>query len=568
VTASSPSAGATDVEYSVVFGASATGGLATDPYVGSLSGRIVLKGRPGLFDVGGAAMTAYNFVVTDRTIGSVAFPGSVSVDEGGAKATLTLGLGGTVNGGDVVEVDVYGMANPSTTGESHVTVWTSSDTGAGAQFAVTPPQSVTSPEVSVSSEKAGATGVEYSVDFTASGTGRLVSDGYVDSLSGAITLSGPSGTVFPPDAGDYTIADLSSGSVDQPGSVSVAQGATSVTLRLNEIQAVEPGDSLAIDAIGVTNTTGTCAQRLVITSTSDSVGGEATYYLSCRPAAPAGVSPQSRDRQVGLYWEAADGYGSPVTDYVVDEYPGASATGTPTVLDTGGTALHFAVKNLSNGHEYTFTVTAKNALGTSDPSAPVSIVAGLPGVPPGLKATLGNDQVRLSWTAALGHRTPVTQYLINEYAGPTPTGSPEVFDSASARTTFTVTGLIAGQPYTFNVQAVNALGTGPVSGPVSLIAATVPSGSISPQATPLDQSVLLQWTPPTMTGYTPITGYKINEYLGAKATGTPAATVSTGTGSSYTVTGLTNGQEYSSTIQALNLVGASKPSTVVHATPT
>jgi hypothetical protein len=480
---------------------------------------------------------------------------------------LTLGLGGPVNGGDVVEVDVYGVTNPFITGESHVTVWTSSDIGAGAQFEVTAPESVASPEVSVSSEKAGATGVEYSVDFAASGTGRLVSDGYVDTLSGAITLAGPPGTVFPAGAGDYTISDLSSGSVEQPGSVSLAQGNTSVTLRLNEIQAVEPGDRLAIDANGVTNTTSTCAQQLVVTSTSDSIAGDATYYLSCRPAAPAGVTPQSRDGQIGLYWDAADGYGSPVTDYVVDEYSGASATGTPTVLDTGSTALHYAVKNLTNGHEYTFTVEAKNALGTSDASAPVSIVSGLPGVTAGLKATLGNDEVRLSWTAALGHRTPVAHYLINEYAGSTPAGTPQLIQTASADTTFTVTGLTAGQPYTFTVQAVNALGTGPASVPVSLIAATVPSGSMSPQATPLNQSVSLQWTPPVMTGYTPLTGYKINEYLGAKATGTPAAILSTGTESSYTATRLTNGQEYSFTVQAVNLVGASKPSTVVHATP-
>jgi hypothetical protein len=96
---------------------------------------------------------------------------------------------------------------------------------------------------------------------------------------------------------------------------------------------------------------------------------------------------------------------------------------------------------------------------------------------------------------------------------------------------------------------------------------TVPSAPRSPKATASNQQVALKWTRPSSDGYTAITGYIVNVYLGATPTGTPTVIDTGSTKTSYRARGLTNGQEYTFTIQAVNVVGAGPASPAVHATP-
>ncbi|HEY7148810.1 MAG TPA: fibronectin type III domain-containing protein [Gaiellaceae bacterium] len=100
--------------------------------------------------------------------------------------------------------------------------------------------------------------------------------------------------------------------------------------------------------------------------------------------------------------------------------------------------------------------------------------------------------------------------------------------------------------------------------------ATLPGAPTNVNGTAGNGSVALTWTAPASDGGSPITGYRITPYIGTAAQ-TPILTGSAGT--SFNVTGLTNGTTYTFTVAAINAVGAgpdsaaSPPVTPV-ATPT
>ena len=113
------------------------------------------------------------------------------------------------------------------------------------------------------------------------------------------------------------------------------------------------------------------------------------------PGAPTGLSATAGNQQVALSWTApASNGGVTITDY---EY---SQNGSATWTSTGGTATSYTVRNLTNGQSYTFRVRAVNRVGESTASAASSSVtpATAPGAPTSLSATVGNQQVELSWT--------------------------------------------------------------------------------------------------------------------------------------------------------------------------
>ena len=122
-------------------------------------------------------------------------------------------------------------------------------------------------------------------------------------------------------------------------------------------------------------------------------------------------------------------------------------------------------------------------------------------------------------------------------------------------TTITCSNLTGGSTYTLTVSATNAVGTSDTSSS-SLVAYTVPSaptGLASQSGT--GRSVTLSWTAPSQTGGAPILRYTV--------TASPSGRSCTSTGTSCSVTGLTNGQSYTFTVVATNAIGdsaASQPS--------
>ncbi len=116
---------------------------------------------------------------------------------------------------------------------------------------------------------------------------------------------------------------------------------------------------------------------------------------SCLPGAPTNVTATAGDSSAKVYFSAPSDGGSPITMYsVLADSGSVSASGTSSPITIGG---------LVNGTTYTFTVTAKNAIGTGAPSLPSN--AATPGAslaaPVQLTATAtSTSSVSLTWAAA------------------------------------------------------------------------------------------------------------------------------------------------------------------------
>jgi fibronectin type 3 domain-containing protein len=264
------------------------------------------------------------------------------------------------------------------------------------------------------------------------------------------------------------------------------------------------------------------------------------------PSAPANVMATRGDGQAAVAWQVpADDGGGAITGYTVTAAPGgASATTTQATSAT--------VVGLSNGVNYTFTVTASNAAGESPASvASQSITpAGVPGAPIAVAASAGDGRATVTWSPpANDGGTLVTAYTVTSWPG----GA--TVQTAGA-TTATVAGLNNGTSYTFTVTAANAVGTGPASAPSSAATpATAPSAPQAITATAGDASATLTWSAPSSNGGAAITSYTV--------TASPGGMTAVVSGTTATVTGLTNGTSYTFVVTATNWAGtgpASSPS--------
>ena len=267
------------------------------------------------------------------------------------------------------------------------------------------------------------------------------------------------------------------------------------------------------------------------------------------PGAPTGVSATAGNAQATVSFTApASNGGSAITGYTVTSSPGGKTA--------SGTATTLTVTGLTNGTAYTFTVTATNKAGTgpaSGASSPAVTPYTVPGAPTIGTVTAGNADATVSFTApASNGGSAITGYTV--------TSSPGGKTASGTATTLTVTGLTNGTAYTFTVTATNKAGTGPASGASSpaVTPYTVPGAPTGVSATAGNAQATVSFTAPASNGGSPITGYTV--------TSSPGGKTASGTATTLTVTGLTNGTAYTFTVTATNKAGsgpASSPSNKV-----
>jgi fibronectin type 3 domain-containing protein len=166
------------------------------------------------------------------------------------------------------------------------------------------------------------------------------------------------------------------------------------------------------------------------------------------PAVPTGLWATAGNAQVSLSWNASSG----ATSYHVKR---STTSGGETQI-SAPTSNSFSDTGLTNGTKYFYVVSAVNSGGESTNSSEVSATpvapAAPPAVPTGLKATAGNAQVSLAWTASAG----AASYHVKRS---TTSGGP--YNTAVASPTaanYSDTIVTNGTAYFYVVSAVNAAG--------------------------------------------------------------------------------------------------------------
>lgn len=272
------------------------------------------------------------------------------------------------------------------------------------------------------------------------------------------------------------------------------------------------------------------------------------------PLRPQGVSAVPGDGSVTVSWLAEDG----VTGYNVKR---STQSGGPyATIASGVLAVSFIDATVTNGTPYFYVVSASNSVGESLNSIEVTATpAPVPPAPPppptGLIATAGNQQVSLSWTFAPG----ATSYNVKRSAngGPISTAATGVLG-----TTFVDTGLVNGTVYRYLVSAVNAFGVSgdsneAVATPVPTPPPPTPTGLV---ATAGNAQVILTWS-----ASAGATSYNVKRGL---SLGGPYSVIASGVlTTTFTDTGLVNGDDYHYVVSAVGPGGESGNSSEAFATP-
>jgi len=237
----------------------------------------------------------------------------------------------------------------------------------------------------------------------------------------------------------------------------------------------------------------------------------------------------------------------PVTDY-------EAQCGTQTAI---GTTSPITVGNLVNGVPVPCTVRARNTIGFGPPSAVVvATPRDVPDAPAVTNVVVSSGQLLVSFTAPPDNGAPITQYITRC------SGNLSFLADGSA-TSVTLSGLTNGQEYTCTIEAVNEVGTSPVSPPFSAVPVGAPEPPTFQSIEAGAGSLTFTYTAPAITNGAPITGYRFSCVRG----GDTIETTSSGTATTFTFTGLENGVLHECRIHARNLAGDSLPSATLSETP-
>ena len=176
----------------------------------------------------------------------------------------------------------------------------------------------------------------------------------------------------------------------------------------------------------------------------------------------------------------------------------------------------------------------------------------VPGRPTGLRAARGNGQVTLKFTTPSDGGSAIEEYQYRLWVENGVYGKANTLDNQ----TKTITGLLNGRTYGFQVRAKNSVGEGAWSTEARATPSTVPGAPTRAAATAGDGRVTLAYFTPTNNGGATILGYQYQKKTATESwpqdeEGTRLSRTNTGV-----VGGLNNGTAYSFRVRAVNIAGA------------
>ena len=269
------------------------------------------------------------------------------------------------------------------------------------------------------------------------------------------------------------------------------------------------------------------------------------------PSAPTNFVAAPGNVHVLLTWNLPSDNGSiDITGYRV--YSSSSESGTYSLIGSPA-VLSFTNNALTNGQTYWYKVSAVNAVGEGAKTAAISAIPfTVPNSPTGMKAVAGNSKVTLNWTAPVSDGGRAIDYYVIYQDG-------VALSDHQTGTTTVITGLTNGQNYSFTVAAHNLAGLSNQSNLVTVKPNMTPDAPTVLIAVAGNHTVTLNWTAPAYDGGNAIDYYVIYQ--------DGVALPNNVTGLNTTITGLTNGQNYSFTVAAHNLAGIGAQSNMVASMP-
>ena len=347
-------------------------------------------------------------------------------------------------------------------------------------------------------------------------------------------------------AGQPAVANISmggprSGVIDAAISSMIADGITVVAAAGNDPTLTSCDQSPAGAGPAIT----------VAASTATDARASFSSYGQCNDIFAPGVDIQSA--WIGSDTTSARASG---TSMAAPQVAGAAAL----VLERNPTYSPAKVWEALDAVATTGVITDR-AEGDPDKLLHVTTEPGPPLAPVGLKAEVapaagvGSGEVKLSWTAPYAP-TAITDYIIEMWR---PSSWTTIADGASTATTYTVGGLTNGTSYAFRVRAktftegptTSEVWTSPVwtpNAPDWLIAITWPS------AAPGSFEADLTWASGAGGNGSAVTDYII-EWSADKTAWTRVDDGVSATATTYTVTGLAPGTNYSFRVAAKNALG-------------
>ena len=271
---------------------------------------------------------------------------------------------------------------------------------------------------------------------------------------------------------------------------------------------------------------------------------------------PVQVAATAGDKQAQITFSAGNNAGATVLAY---EYRLGNGAWTA----VGDTVAPFTVADLTNGAIYGLVMrTVSAGVGDevliSDPSESVTFVpVGLPLPPTNLSATVGDGFAVVDFSNSdPNNGAAITNYYVSVDGGePAPLG-----DTSGP---LTVTGLTNDQAHTISLQTQTSVG---LSVPSATLTFTPVSGASPPDApinvalTPGDKQLSVSFTPGSDNGAA-IINYAYQIDGGNWRALSPAST-----STSFTITGLENGESYKISVRAINAEGSGANSVPVTAT--
>ena len=343
------------------------------------------------------------------------------------------------------------------------------------------------------------------------------------------------------------------------------------------------------------------AIKVRVTFTDDAGNEESviSFAVVAATAPPQNRAPDTPDTpdvsvqdstSLSVSWtEPASDGGSTITGYRVQWKEAAGSWDTPEdVSEEAATGTSHTITGLTDGTEYSVRVLAINDIGEGLPSDDGS---GTPRetVPPELsEASVDGAALTLTFSEALdGNSEPAPTAFTVKVSGNA--GAVDSVDVSGSSVTLTLASAVTSQDtvtvsYTVpgsesGERLRDAAGNAAASfadesvtndtAPAAPAETRVPDAPGAPEVSAQDStSLAVTWTEPASDGGSAITGYRVQWKEAAGRWDTPAdVSEAEDTGTSHTITGLTDGTEYSVRVIAVNSVGDGPPSPEATGTP-